>query len=402
MSKLFKKCCSICDLQESDLSNLPDWQIEGFSVHVDWELLPVQSVNPCCIRRVYRAVGNEGKSVFYTDDVAKNYVRETAEVTQAAISSHPLWLTHCGLFGWPRQAQCDDDLGVGLRIHYENILEQTRRIALLYWLWEIEVRIGQHASDCEPFAGDRPFTVTVEFRYRTITELQYRTYTKNTATFEKIHPCMPDLADINDESLSDYPDYDAAALAGLWLSPPSGSETISNAIWCQQYLELPEQLEVNPYESPIGPEYFEDCIRYTSACHVNRVPKTPDCSVASNLLLDEVVPLMELREQEACVTRTFGSVSVVCCEEWMGLFRQVGSDPDLPFGVGPHRSGPAWNGPLLCVDACVSGAAATGDERAVRAGRPNYVSYEIDAEYFNDAPVTVCVPPVEILLDASS
>lgn len=377
--------CCCCNLLQEDLDSVPNWTIYGYTPDTDWQLLPVESNNPCCIGKNYSVDAGTPFTEVYGDLLARSYIRETGRIEVRAMAREPF----CDVGSPPG---CDTDVGQAYYVDFENINDIQVRARMQYRLEDIEIRIGQHITPCGVNQGKRVYTVMVRFFWRVRVAYQTRTYGKRAWDAVVVHPCMNQVRpDQNDETLIDWP---------LGTGPNVFDEIVT-ADWTQQYEELPEELQIDSHASPITPEYFDECIEIIAACYIGRTPKTPNC-VDVYYELDHEIPLLELEARERCEPVGYGE----CCYPWNQLVRQDGYDGTFGiFPIFPNTSGTGYGMvflvPVVRTAACDGSCDPVKDE--IRFGQHSMVSYNIESEFFETTPayaIPFCVPSV--VLDLAS
>lgn len=386
--------CCCCNLLQEDLDSIPDWTIYGYTPETDWQLLPVESNNPCCIGKNYSVDAGTPFTEVYSDLLARSYIRETGQIEVRAMSTRTRFSQTCCNFNNPTPVvECDEDVGQAYYVDFENINEIEVRARMRYRLEDIEVRIGQHVTPCGELEGQRVYTVTVRFTWRVQVAYQQKTYSKRAWDATVVHPCMSQtIPDNNSETLIDWP---AGTGSNFY-------DATIESFWAQQFEELPEDFQINSHSSPITPEYFDECIEMVAGCYIDRTPRTPEC-VDVYYELDHEIPLLELEARERCVPLGYGE----CCYPWNQLVRQSGYTGT--FGIAPifpNASGTGYGMVFVvpvvrtgaCCDPCPPNSSSfTNNEKAIVFGQHSMVSYNIESEFFETTPayaIPFCVPNV--------
>ena len=384
--------CCCCNLLQEDLDSIPDWTIYGYTPDTDWQLLPVESNNPCCIGKNYSVDAGTPFTEVYSDLLARSYIKETGQIEVRAMSSRTDFDQACCNFSNPNPViECAQDVGQAYYVDFENINEIEAMARMRYRLEDIEIRIGQHKTQCGENEGKLVYTVMVRFFWQVRVTYQTRSYFKRSRESTVVHPCMNKvLPDLDDNFTTDWDD----------------TTTIFNGLvsgdWAQQFEELPEKFQVNSHASPITPEYFDECIEMIAGCYIGRTPKTPECFNV-HYELDHEIPLLELEARERCVPLGYGE----CCYPWNQLVRQDGYTGN--FGISPlfpNSNGTGYGVFFLvpvvrtgaCCDTCPPNANSfTNNEKVIGFGQHSMVSYNIESEFFETTPayaIPFCVPNV--------
>lgn len=387
--KLFKKCC-LCQLNASDIPNIPNWQIYGFTPDTNWQIVPFGSQTLCCVTRNYSAPANAPFEEVFTDTLARSYIKETGRVEVRAMSTRTRFdILCCNLRNPNPVLECDQDVGQAYYVDFENIEETEARAAMRYRIEDINVRIGQHINSCGENEGKRIYTVMVRFTWRVRVHYQLRSGSKRSRTSVAVHPCMTKvLPDLNDDFSTNWGDY--TLVFDNWVS----------ADWVQQYETLPEDFTVDSHASPITPAFFDECIELISQCYAGRRPKTPSC-VNVFFELEHEVPLLELESRERCEPLGYGQ----CCYPWNQLVRQDGYTGRFGiFPYFPNNTGTGYGVVFIvpvartgaCCDPCPQNANNfTNNEKAIVFGQHSMVSYSIESEFFETTEnyaLQLCVP----------
>jgi hypothetical protein len=375
-------CCPI------DFTDLPNWTIPGYTAGT-WGGEPGVA---CCFNRVYTVNPSAFFQETFTDVLARTYIKETGRIEVKAISTRTRYATYCCNFSNPNAVvECDQDEGTAYYVDFENINEIKWRGRMRYRLESISIRIGAHRSDCED--GALVYTVSAKLSWRILLNYQQYIYQKRARDVTVVHPCMTQvLSDSNSETISDWSFGNFTTYL----------DTTIESNWVQQFEELPESFDIDFYNSPVTPSFYDSCIELVSDCYANRRPSTPQCFPKFYLADELEIPLLELEERERCEPLGYSE----CCYPWNQLVRQEGYDG--AFGISPLYPNSNGTGfgvvfivPVILTAACCvptcppSPANFTGNEKAIRFGQHSMVSYEIESEVSEtpeDEAVDICVP----------